>query len=250
MPDPFQLGAFLVAPELGTISSPAGTTRVEPKVMEVLLALVQRAGRLAAKDEILDAVWRDTAVVEGVLTRCVYLLRAALGDDRSAPRYIETIPRRGYRLVAPVQSLPGPRASRALGVAVLPFHVHGAVAPPATAAAGELLAAGLARHPAVRVVSRTTLAGPGGGGAGLPGVARSLGVEWVVEGTVLCGSDGSQRVTARLFDGAADRSVWSGECRVGPGGDVRALDGAVQHLACALAQVLSPAAVPGHACHL
>jgi DNA-binding winged helix-turn-helix (wHTH) protein len=81
-----------------------------PKPFEVLCCLAERAGELVTKDELLDAVWSDIHVSESSLAVAVNALRTALGDDRQAPRYIETVTRRGYRFIAPVTAA---RASEA-----------------------------------------------------------------------------------------------------------------------------------------
>lgn len=73
-----------------------------PKPFEVLCVLVSRRGELVTKDELLDAVWSGVNVSDSSLTVALTALRAALGDDRSAPTYIETVTRRGYRFIAPV----------------------------------------------------------------------------------------------------------------------------------------------------
>lgn len=77
--------------------------RLEPKVMELLVFLADRAPDVVGRDEIFDRVWQGRAVVDGVLSRAVSLLRRALDDDPRRPRYVETIPRQGYRLAARVQ---------------------------------------------------------------------------------------------------------------------------------------------------
>jgi DNA-binding winged helix-turn-helix (wHTH) protein len=74
-----------------------------PKPTAVLWALASRAGQLVTKAELLDAAWPDTAVTDAVLTGSIRALREALGDVPTRPRYVETVHRRGYRFVAPVQ---------------------------------------------------------------------------------------------------------------------------------------------------
>src|ERR1700746_3686076 len=64
---------------------------VEPKAFRVLLLLLRNPQKLISKEELLDAVWGDTAVTEGSLTRCIWLLRRLLGDDSNEPRFIETV---------------------------------------------------------------------------------------------------------------------------------------------------------------
>ena len=73
---------------------------LEPKALSVLTLLVQNAGRLVEKRELLDAVWNDTFVTENVLTRAIGQLRKGLSDDAKEARYIETVPTRGYRFIA------------------------------------------------------------------------------------------------------------------------------------------------------
>jgi DNA-binding winged helix-turn-helix (wHTH) protein/tetratricopeptide (TPR) repeat protein len=74
-----------------------------PKATDILTLLVLNAGQLVAKDELLKQVWPDTFVEESNLTQNIFLLRRVLGDERPAPRYIETVVRRGYRFVANVR---------------------------------------------------------------------------------------------------------------------------------------------------
>ena len=76
---------------------------LRPKDLELLLALVENSGRLIEKDELLRRVWPDSFVEEANLSHHVFTLRRVLGDDREASRYIETVPRRGYRFVAAVK---------------------------------------------------------------------------------------------------------------------------------------------------
>lgn len=93
--------------------------RVEPKVMAVLCALHARGGALMSKEELIREVWGNVAVSDEVLTTAIYQLRRALGDDHRAPRYIETVPRRGYRLVAPERSRQSRWKPAAAAVAML-----------------------------------------------------------------------------------------------------------------------------------
>src|SRR5436190_6226508 len=85
-----------------------------PKAYDVLHYLVTHPDRLVTKDELLDAVWSETAVTDAVLRVAIGALRKMLGDPAQTPRYIATVPRRGYRFVAPVTEHtgvePGPAA--------------------------------------------------------------------------------------------------------------------------------------------
>ena len=84
---------------------------LRPKTFAVLEHLVQRPGELVTKQALLDAVWGDVAVSEDVVRLSVGELRTALGDERAAPRFIETVPRRGYRFVAQPGTLTPERAA-------------------------------------------------------------------------------------------------------------------------------------------
>src|SRR6201997_3691946 len=76
---------------------------VEPKAFRVLLLLLRNPQKLISREELLNSVWGDTAVTEGSLTRCIWLLRHLLGDDIHEPRFIETVATVGYRLVCKVE---------------------------------------------------------------------------------------------------------------------------------------------------
>src|SRR5262245_33329528 len=71
-----------------------------PKAFAVLRRLAEDAGQLVRKDDLLRSVWRDTHVSDGVLRVIILEIRRALGDDSEQPRFIETVPRRGYRFIA------------------------------------------------------------------------------------------------------------------------------------------------------
>src|SRR4030095_1062618 len=78
-----------------------------PKASDILLTLVENSGSLVEKDDLMKKVWPNTFVEEGNLTQNVSLIRKALGESASGPQFIETVPRRGYRFVAPVSRTNG-----------------------------------------------------------------------------------------------------------------------------------------------
>jgi DNA-binding winged helix-turn-helix (wHTH) protein len=90
---------------LGRIGRGEDIVHLEPRMMELLLFLAQHPGEVVGKNEIIDSVWDQQIVANSALTRCLTLLRQALGDDARNPTYIETIPKRGYRLIAEVEGL-------------------------------------------------------------------------------------------------------------------------------------------------
>lgn len=93
-------------PERNALRRGPDSVRLEPKAADLLRVLHAHVGAVVSKDALIRAVWGDVAVSEEVLTTSIYQLRRALGDDRHAPRYIETIPRRGYRLLPNPPVLP------------------------------------------------------------------------------------------------------------------------------------------------
>ena len=113
-PVDFRIGNRLVCPGLNRIVTPDGTLQLEPKVMQVLLRMVDRPGVVVTKEELFRDVWQGAFVTEDVLTRAVGELRRAFQDDAARPRVIETIRKSGYRLIAPiVPALPQPATNPA-----------------------------------------------------------------------------------------------------------------------------------------
>jgi len=98
----FRVGDVLVIPRASRIESPRGNQRLEPKAINVLVCLARNQGRTVTKDELFEKVWPDTAVTDSVLTRCIYQLRKALAGCSKEKRVIQTIYKRGYRLLASV----------------------------------------------------------------------------------------------------------------------------------------------------
>jgi DNA-binding winged helix-turn-helix (wHTH) protein len=94
---------------------------LRPKLIDLLEFLASNQGRVVGKDEILQRVWHGEFVVESVLGRSIADLRRVLEDDVASPRIIETIPKRGYRLIAPVREAGGPSLPSGPSIAVLPF---------------------------------------------------------------------------------------------------------------------------------
>ena len=75
------------------------------RYLDALALLVREQGRLVSKDRFMDEVWRGVPVTDEALTQCIRTLRRQLGDDAANPRFIETVPKHGYRFVAPVRPL-------------------------------------------------------------------------------------------------------------------------------------------------
>lgn len=100
----YEFGEFRFEPEEARLSRGGDTVNLEPKAIAVLGEMVAHPGHLLARDDLLDTVWGHRHVTPSTLNRIVTMLRQALGDERTAPRYIETVPRLGYRFIAEVHA--------------------------------------------------------------------------------------------------------------------------------------------------
>ena len=103
----YEFGPFRLDPEERLLSRDSQHVPLPPKVIETLLALVESRGHLVDKDALMKRVWPDAFVEEGNLNKNVFLLRKTLGQWDGGLEYIETVPRRGYRFVAPVNQVAG-----------------------------------------------------------------------------------------------------------------------------------------------
>jgi len=101
----YRFGPFRLNPAERLLLRDGQPVPVTPKVFDTLVALVEHHGRLLKKDELIGKLWPDATVEEDNLTHNISALRKALGDDRNSARFIETVPRLGYRFVAEVHEL-------------------------------------------------------------------------------------------------------------------------------------------------
>ena len=99
---PFRVGDWLAEPMANRLTQGDEVRRVEPKVMEVLALMASQPGETVTRDQFMAEVWTGTIVTDDVLARCISELRKALGDSARNPDYVETIRKRGYVLIAPV----------------------------------------------------------------------------------------------------------------------------------------------------
>jgi DNA-binding winged helix-turn-helix (wHTH) protein len=99
----FRLGTWLVQPSLNRLVRGDTELHVRPKLMDLLVFLAQHSGEVISKEEILEGVWAKRFMAESVLSGLMAELRRTLGDDAHSPRFIETVPKRGYRLVIPAE---------------------------------------------------------------------------------------------------------------------------------------------------
>jgi TolB-like protein/Tfp pilus assembly protein PilF len=174
--------------------------------MQVLVCLVQHAGELVSKEELMRTVWSDTFVTDDVLTRSISELRRVFEDDAKDSHVIQTIPKRGYRFVGKLAASPGQIRS----LLVLPLENLSRDPEQEYFAEGmtEALITNLAKIGALRVISRTSAMRYKRTDKTLPQIARELNVDAVVEGTVqrfgkrLC-------ISAQLIQASTDMHLWA-----------------------------------------
>ena len=118
----FRLGPWNIEPLRGAVTGPNGEAQhLEPKVMDTLSVLVEHANELVTREDLFDAVWQGQSVSDERLTHVIAELRNALEDDRGHPRFIETVPKRGYRLIGQVRPLADSKPAPITSIAVLPL---------------------------------------------------------------------------------------------------------------------------------
>ncbi len=98
----FRIDDWLIQPQINSVEKEGKTWHLEPKVMQVLVHLASHPNEVLSKDRLLEAVWHNTFVGDDVLVRCISEIRYVFGDDPKSSRVIQTIPKGGYRLIAPV----------------------------------------------------------------------------------------------------------------------------------------------------
>ena len=130
---PYRFGSFTLDTAQRELRRDGAPVELGSRYFDALVLLVANAGELVGKDRFMDDVWRGVPVTDEALTQAIRTLRRALGDDAVAPRFIATVPKHGYRFVAPVTcgALPvGTRArgGRIAGAATLGGVVSGALA--------------------------------------------------------------------------------------------------------------------------
>lgn len=184
-----------------------------PRLFDTLLYFVERPGQLLDKRALIDTLWPGLVVEENNLNQAIAALRRALGDDRQASRYIQTVPRRGFRFVADVQpwtpAAPAPQAAPP-ALAVLPFKplLDEGRDPLLEVGMAESLIARLSTLPGIAVRSISSVRAYAGPDQDPALAARALQVDWIIDGTVQ--RDGDRiRVTARLLR-ADGTSRWAG----------------------------------------
>lgn len=100
----FRFGPFLLDPRDRRLTRDGATVELNARYLDALALLVGERGGLVSKTRFLDEVWRGVPVTDEALTQCIRTLRRQLGDDATNPRFIETVPKHGYRFIAPVNA--------------------------------------------------------------------------------------------------------------------------------------------------
>ena len=124
----YEFGLFRVKSDERVLMRGSDLVSLTPKAFEILLTLLENDGRIVRKDDLMKKVWPNTFVEEGNLTQNISLLRKALGESANGPQYIETVPRRGYRFVAPVTRSNGRNGEPEIQTPIIPSPATLAVA--------------------------------------------------------------------------------------------------------------------------
>jgi len=212
-----------VDPTLDEIRNEGRTIKLEPKSMQLLICLAERAGEVLSVDELLDLVWKNVVVSPDSVYAAVAALRRTLGDDPKNPRYIANVARRGYRLIAPVSPWVDPPTGPTSNATVAPTLRD---KPPSIAVFPFLNLSGdpgqeyfsdgvtediiteLSRWRRISVRSRSASFRYRGAAVDIKQVARELDVRFVVEGSVRRMGE-RIRISAQLIDADTGSHVWS-----------------------------------------
>ncbi|MGI9206136.1 MAG: winged helix-turn-helix domain-containing protein [Woeseiaceae bacterium] len=209
-----RVGDWAVTPAQNLIERDGETVRLKPRAMDVLVYLANHAGEVVSANELISSIWQGRIVGDGTVYQIINQLRRALGDRTDGAGYIETISKRGYRLMASVLSDENSTAdshrNRIQSMVVLPLNNLSGGPEQEFFADGmtEVLIANLARIRALKIISRTSAMRYKGSQHSLPEIAKELDVDAVVEGSVLRAGD-KVRITIQLIHAASDTHLWA-----------------------------------------
>jgi Predicted integral membrane protein len=189
--------------------------RLPPQPFKILALLASRAGQLVTREEIRQEIWGSETFIdfELGLNTAIKSIRDVLGDHPETPRYIQTLPRRGYRFIAPVGTMAAvsvPGRAGIESIAVLPLENLSRDPEQEYFADGmtEALITNLGKISALRVISRQSVIRYKQTKKPLPEIARELNVDAIVEGTVQRAGN-RVRITANLLHAPTDRHLWA-----------------------------------------
>ena len=216
-----RFGAFELDTAAGELRRSGDLIHLAPQPFKVLELLVGRSGQVLTRAEIRDHVWCDDTLVdfEQGLNFCVRQIREALGDTADAPRFIETLPRRGYRFLMPVTGGTAARTAKLTTLIVLPFRILRAD-PETDFLAFSLPDALTGSLSGLRsLVVRSSMAAARFAGDAEPRrIAAEADVDMIVSGTLLR-SGGEIRVSTQLTEAATGTLLWSHSAQA-PVGDL------------------------------
>ena len=228
---------------------------IAPKLFDTLSVLVENAGHLVQKDELMDRLWKGTFVEESSLSQNIFQLRKILTNGTPGWTYIETIPKRGYRFAANVVEAIDPDFDRLpetlprldiRSIAVMPFTILGdpeSDFPYLGLGMADAVIVRLGSLRGVRVMPTRTMLKYAGRSEDLRTIAREHGIGAVIEGAIQRNA-GQVRVTVQLYEAETGRCLWSGKFDE-KWTDVLAMQDAVsEHIADALAPEFSVEASP------
>jgi len=209
----YQFGQFEVNAASGELFKNGRRVKLQEQPFRLLVVLLEKAGDIVTREELRSRIWPEDTFVdfEGSLRVAVRKLRDALDDDPESPRYVETIPKRGYRFLGPA-TRPGELRSGFHSLAVLPF-TNGTGPPEAeylSEGISESIINLLSQFPDLRVVPRTSAFRYKGLETELKKVGRDLNVDVVLTGTVTQRGD-RLIVQTELVDVANDTQLWGGQ---------------------------------------
>jgi len=204
------IGDWSIDPSLNRLDREGTRVFVRPRVMDLLVYLHARPGEVVGLNEIMEAIWKDTIVTTGSVYGCINELRDALGDRKDAPSYIETIPKRGYRLIADTGATQEVIAIETNSLAVLPFENLSPDPDDAYFADGihEELLTQLGKIRDLAVIARTSVLTYANTNKPVPEIASELNVRTVMEGSVRYAGN-RVRINAQLIDGRTGTHLWS-----------------------------------------
>jgi DNA-binding winged helix-turn-helix (wHTH) protein/tetratricopeptide (TPR) repeat protein len=220
----FRFGGFELDAGRGELRLNGDLVKLAPQPLKVLELLVRRSGDVLTRNEIRDHVWcNDTFVdFEQGLNFCIRQIREALGDTADKPRFVETLPRRGYRFLMPVKAAEATPAAKVTRLIVLPFRMLRPDADTEFLAFSlpDALTASLSGLESLVVRSSAVAARFGADGQPVDPrkVAADADVDVIVTGTLLRSGD-QVRVTSQLTDTATGTLLWSDTAQA-PVGDV------------------------------
>src|SRR5437763_2034567 len=207
-----RFGAFELDQDAGELRREGTKVRLQEQPLQILQILLEQPGKVILREELRKRVWPSDTFVDfdHGINNAIKRLREALGDVAETPRYIETLPRRGYRFIGITEYPRHGSASAILSLAVLPLENLSRDPEQEYFADGltEALITSLAKISALRVISRTTVMHYKGVRRPLPDIARELGVQVVVEGTVLRSGE-KARISVQLIETSSDTHLWA-----------------------------------------